>query len=213
MATSRRRATSATYRVLQTESQMTYVDGTPFGSRGGLAVVHNFPADGDYVFKAMLAHTISGELFGNTGIAVAGTNELLEVSVNGDRVAVLEVKANMSDAGEKGFVIDTPPIHINAGPQRVAVAFVPRFVGPVDDLMMPIDHTLVDLRIGTGFGITSSPHLQDVVVAGPVEGHGHLEHAQPASGCSRAVPRPPTKSFRAPRTPCAGWPRRRSVAP
>ena len=168
-------ATSATYRVLQVESQVHYVDGTPFGSRGGLAVSHNFPADGDYVFKAMLAHTISGELFGNTGIATAGTSELLEISVNGERAALLEVPATMSDAGEKGFVIDTPPIHITAGPHRLAAAFVPRFVGPVDDLIMPIDHTLVDLRIGTGFGITSMPHLQDLVVAGPMKVTGISE--------------------------------------
>ena len=168
-------ATSATYRVLQTESQMRYVEGTPFGSRGGLAVTHNFPADGDYVFKAMLQRTISGELFGNTGIATAGSNELLEISVNGDRVALLEVVASMSDASEKGFVIDTPAIHIKAGPQRIAAAFVPRFVGPVDDLMMPIDHTLVDMRIGTGFGITSSPHIQDLVIAGPMKVTGISE--------------------------------------
>ena len=44
--------TSATYRVLQVESQMRYVEGTPLGSRGGIAVVHNFPADGDYKFTA-----------------------------------------------------------------------------------------------------------------------------------------------------------------
>jgi len=167
--------TSATYRVLQTESQMRYVEGTPFGSRGGLAVTHNFPADGDYVFKAMLQRTISGELFGNTGIATAGSNELLEISVNGDRVALLEVVASMSDASEKGFVIDTPAIHIKAGPQRVSAAFVPRFVGPVDDLMMPIDHTLVDMRIGTGFGITSAPHIQDLVIAGPMKVTGVSE--------------------------------------
>ncbi len=151
---------------------MRYVEGTPFGSRGGLAVTHNFPADGDYVFKAMLQRTISGELFGNTGIAMAGSNELLEISVNGDRVAVLEVLASMSDAGEKGFVIDTPAIHIKAGPQKIAAAFVPRSVGPIDDLMMPIDHTLVDMRIGTGFGITSAPHIQDLVIAGPMKTTG-----------------------------------------
>jgi cytochrome c553 len=161
--------TSATYRVLQVESQMRYVEGTPFGSRGGLSVVHNFAADGDYVFKAMLVRTISGELFGNTGIAVAGSNELLEISVNGDRVALMEVTAGMSDAGEKGLTSETAPIHIKAGPQRISAAFVPRSVGPVDDLMMPIDHTLVDLRIGTGFGITSAPHLQDIVIAGPLK--------------------------------------------
>jgi mono/diheme cytochrome c family protein len=162
-------ATSATYRVLQVESQMRYVEGTPLGSRGGIAVVHNFPADGEYKFTALLQRTISGELFGNTGIAMAGSNELLEVSINGERAAVLEVKASMSDAYERGFEIDSPPIHVKAGPQRIAAAFVPRFVGPVDDLMMPIDHTLVDMRIGTGFGVTALPHIQDLVITGPMK--------------------------------------------
>jgi mono/diheme cytochrome c family protein len=162
-------ATSATYRVLQVESQMRYVEGTPLGSRGGIAVVHNFPADGEYKFTSLLQRTISGELFGNTGIAMAGSNELLEISINGERAAVLEVKASMSDAFERGFEIDTPLIHVKAGPQRIAAAFVPRFVGPVDDLMMPIDHTLVDMRIGTGFGITSAPHIQDLVITGPMK--------------------------------------------
>ncbi|MGE3471497.1 MAG: DUF1592 domain-containing protein [Vicinamibacterales bacterium] len=160
--------TSATYRVLQTESQMSYVEGAPFGSRGGLVVTHNFPADGDYVFKAMLQHTISGELFGNTAIATAGSNELLEISLDGERAAVLEVPPTMSDATEQGFVIEAPAVHITAGPHKIAAAFVPRFVGPVDDLMAPIDHTLVDLRIGTGFGVTALPHLQDVVIEGPM---------------------------------------------
>ena len=165
-------ATSATYRVLQTESQMQYVEGAPFGSRGGLVVTHNFPADGDYVFKALLQRTISGELFGNTGIAMAGSNELLEVSINGERAALLEVRANMSDSFERGFEVDSPAIHIKAGPQKIAAAFVPRSVGPIDDLMMPIDHTLVDMRIGTGFGITSAPHIQDLVIAGPMKATG-----------------------------------------
>ncbi len=161
--------TSATYRVLQVESQMQYVEGAPLGSRGGIVVTHTFPADGDYKFTALLQRTISGELFGNTGIAMAGSDELLEVSINGERAAVLEVKASMSDAFERGFEIDSPVIHVKAGPQRIAAAFVPRFVGPVDDLMMPIDHTLVDMRIGTGFGITSVPHIQDLVISGPMK--------------------------------------------
>ncbi|MEZ5419136.1 MAG: DUF1592 domain-containing protein [Vicinamibacterales bacterium] len=165
-------ATSATYRVLQTESQMRYVEGAPFGSRGGLVVTHQFPADGDYRFTALLQRTITGELFGNTGIYVAGSNELLEISLNGERVAVLEIPATLSDATEKGFNIASPVIHVKAGPQWIAAAFVPRMSGPVDDLMMPIDHTLVDMRIGTGFGVTALPHIQDLVIAGPLKTTG-----------------------------------------
>ena len=38
-----------------TASQMRHVDGAPMGTRGGISVVHTFPADGDYVFKVVAA--------------------------------------------------------------------------------------------------------------------------------------------------------------
>jgi mono/diheme cytochrome c family protein len=161
--------TTATHRVLATENQMRYVEGTPFGSRGGTAFVHIFPADGLYRFDATLVRTVSGELFGNTAVHLAGKNERLEISVNGERAAVLEVDKAMNDTGEKGLTLSTPPIAIKAGPQRIAAAFVPRSIGPVDDLLVPIDQSLIDTRIGTGYGVTMAPHLQEIAVAGPMK--------------------------------------------
>jgi mono/diheme cytochrome c family protein len=167
--------TTATHRVLATENQLQYVEGTPFGSRGGTAFVHTFPADGLYKFQATLVRTVSGELFGNTAIYMAGKNELLDVSVDGDQVAVLEVDYGMSDAGDKGLTLETPPIAIKAGPHRIAAAFVPHSVGPVDDLIAPIGQTLIDTRIGTGFGVTTGPHLQELAVTGPMKVTGVSE--------------------------------------
>ena len=161
--------TTLTHRVLATENQMQYVEGTPFGSRGGTAFVHTFPADGLYRFQATLVRTVSGELFGNTAVYMAHKNELLVVSVNGERAAVLEVSEAMNDAGEKGLSLETPPIAIKAGPQRIAAAFVPRSIGPADDLLAPIDQTLIDTRIGTGYGVTMAPHLQEIAIAGPMQ--------------------------------------------
>src|SRR5215831_13796743 len=43
-----------TYHIARVVSQMRHVEGTPFGTRGGLAVTHDFPADGDYVFRLSL---------------------------------------------------------------------------------------------------------------------------------------------------------------
>jgi len=160
--------TTATYRVLATENQMRYVEGTPFGSRGGTAFVHTFPADGLYTIHATLVRTVSGELFGNTAVYMAGKNELIEIAVNGERAAVLEVHQAMNDTGETGLTLATPPIAIKAGPQRIAAAFVPRSIGPVDDLLVPIDQSLIDTRIGTGYGVTMAPHLQEIGIAGPV---------------------------------------------
>jgi mono/diheme cytochrome c family protein len=161
-------ASSATYRIPQFESQMRHVEGTPFGARGGLSVVHTFPADGTYVFQVILVRTVSGELFGNTAIALAERDEPVEILVNGDLVAMLHVQAGMSDADQKAMTVESPPVHIKAGAQRVAVVFPSHFAGPVDDLMIPIDSTLIDTRIGTGFGVTALPHIQDVTVQGPL---------------------------------------------
>ena len=41
--------TETTYKIDRTASQSDHVPGAPFGTRGGLSVVHNFPADGEYL--------------------------------------------------------------------------------------------------------------------------------------------------------------------
>jgi Protein of unknown function (DUF1592)/Protein of unknown function (DUF1588)/Protein of unknown function (DUF1585)/Protein of unknown function (DUF1587)/Protein of unknown function (DUF1595) len=164
-------ATSATYTVSEDESQMRHVDGTPFGTRGGIAFTHTFPADGDYVFKVNIHGTSTGELFGNTELYITHKDEPVVVCINGRPVARVMVNPYM-DGGQNhgnGLRLDTPPIHITAGQQQVAVAFLSRFAGPVDDLTAPIEHTLADSRIGTGYGVTALPHLQDVTIAGPFD--------------------------------------------
>ena len=53
------------YMVPKVVNQYRHVEGTPFGTRGGIAVTHNFPADGDYVFKLQLYYWYTGELVGS----------------------------------------------------------------------------------------------------------------------------------------------------
>jgi len=155
-------ASATTYKVPRTGSQMRHVEGAPFGTRGGMSVMHTFPADGEYSFRMQLHSIPTGQLFGST---VRG--ELLEVSLDGERVAVLEINPRMSEADPNGMNITTPKIHVKAGTQRVSAAFVARFDAVPDDLMPPIDHTLADSQIGAGFGITTLPHLREFAVTGP----------------------------------------------
>src|SRR5262249_47313017 len=54
----------AHYRVPKTASQLRRVDGAPFGTRGGVSVVHTFPADGDYQFRMELHGNADGFLYG-----------------------------------------------------------------------------------------------------------------------------------------------------
>jgi hypothetical protein len=154
---------STIYKVPRLESQLEHVEGAPFGTRGGISVVHTFPADGDYTFRLMLASIPTGPLYGS---GVRG--ELIEVSINGQRAAVLEINPRMSESDPTGMNLTTPPIAVKAGPQRVSAAFVVRTEAPVDDLLAPIEQSLADTQIGSGnSGVTALPHLREFAVIGP----------------------------------------------
>ncbi len=153
---------SSIYRVPRIASQKDRVAGAPVGTRGGLSVVHNFPADGEYVFHIMPYAAVEGEVFGRT----FGT-EQIEVSVDGARVALLTIDRWMSESEPTGLNIRSDSIYVTAGPKRVSVAFIRQFEGVVDDLVRPIDHTLADGQIGIGLGVTTQQHLQRLTVLGP----------------------------------------------
>ncbi len=154
-------STEAHYRVPKTASQLRRVDGAPLGTRGGIAVTHTFPADGDYIFRIDLHGNADGFLFGGPA-----SGEQIDVSINGERKAVLDVDPNMAEV-TTSLTLKTPPIHVAAGPQHIAAAFIQHFEGPVNDLIAPIDHTLADTQIGVAYGITTLPHLKDLSIVGP----------------------------------------------
>jgi len=156
--------TEATYKLDRTASQTGHVPGAPFGTRGGLSVVHNFPADGEYTFRMMLHSIPTGQLFGST---VRG--EQIEVSIDGARVSLLPINTRMSEADANGMNLQTLRVQVTAGPHRVSAAFIQKFEAPVDDLLAPIDHTLADTQIGSGYGITALPHLRDFAITGPLK--------------------------------------------
>ena len=62
----------------RTYSQWDRVDGAPQGTRGGFSVVHNFPADGDYIIKMAFQNTTTGGLSGNTT-----RGEKIDISIDG----------------------------------------------------------------------------------------------------------------------------------
>ena len=154
-------ATETNYRIPKTASQLRRVEGAPFGTRGGISTPHNFPADGDYVFKVELHSNACGVLFGGPN-----QGEQVEVSVDGERKALMNIDPRMAET-TTGLSLKTPPIHIKAGVHRVTAAFIQRFEGPVNDLVAPIDHTLADTQIGVAVGITTLPHVKDFSIVGP----------------------------------------------
>jgi hypothetical protein len=158
--------TSVTYKIGRTASQMRHVEGAPMGTRGGTSVVHTFPADGEYVVKMSMHNEPLGGIYGRTTMSTMDIKEQVEVSVNGERAALLDLNTRMSETDAKNNLeIKTPPIHISAGPQRISAAFIQRFDGPLDDLLVPLENTLADVNIS--FGVTALPHMRDMTILGP----------------------------------------------
>ena len=153
----------ATYSLPKTASQLARAEGAPLGTRGGISVMHTFPADGDYVFRLDMFAEPLGMLFGNTAVG-----EQIEVSINGERVAIFDIDPKMNET-TSSLSLKTASVHVQAGAQRVAAAFLQRFEGPVNDLVAPIEHTMADTEIGTAVGITTLPHLRNLAVVGPLK--------------------------------------------
>jgi len=151
--------TSTTFSLSSTTNQLRHVDGAPMGTRGGISVVQNFPADGEYVFTVKFQAATNGGLIGRRS-----ANEQIEVSINGERVALLDINPNMSETNG-GLSLRTGRIFVKAGAQRVSAAFIPKFSGLADDLVAPIEYTLAD-AIGAP-QLFQVPHLQDFTITGP----------------------------------------------
>lgn len=202
---------STVYKLPRLASQWDRVAGAPTGTRGGLSEVHNFVADGEYVFAVSLHAIPTGQLFGSD----APFDELIEVSINGERVATIPVDRWMSQADPNNMVLKTPPIPVRAGPQRVSAAFLRTFEGPVNDNIAQIGHSIADTQIGSEQGITNVAHLRDLTVTGPYNPTGVSEtpSRRRIFGCrptspdeerpcaEQVVSRLATQAYRRPATP------------
>ena len=161
-----------TYAKSRAYSQWDQVEGAPYGTRGGFSVVHNFPADGDYVFRMAFQHTTTGGLSGSTI-----RNEQIEISIDGEPAAALAMDQWLRTSDPNGVNLEVEaPIFVRAGPHRVSAVFVRQFEGPVEDVLAPHEWSIVDTEIGDlGYGITALPHMRDLVVDGPYDVTGVSE--------------------------------------
>ena len=157
------KAVVETYHRTLTYSQMHHVEGTPFGTRGGIAVIHNFPADGEYVLKTTLVFTTNTFVFGSTS-----KGEQLEVSVNGERVALFDFNPDMKVDQD----LRTSPIKVKAGPQLISAAFLKKTEGPLESYVQPLERSLGDSASGSVPGLSSLPHVRDIGVNGPYNATG-----------------------------------------
>src|SRR5262245_14153622 len=91
-----------------------HVLGTPYGTRGGIAVEHVFPADGEYVLSLTFASGGSAR------------DEKIDFSIDGEQVFLLNynqqaIQQAAAADGRSFRLTATPPIKITAGQHHVAV--------------------------------------------------------------------------------------------
>ena len=130
----------------------------------------------------------------------------MDVSINGERVALLDVSPTMTETdfgqnkGQNGMEVRTPPIHIKAGPQRISAAFIQRLEGPADDLIAPVENTA---EASDGYGTINLPHMRDMTIVGPTKVTGVSEQVSRSEDLHVPADAPQPRKKRARRRSCA----------
>lgn len=151
-------ATTYTNSPLVSQHAWERVEGAPYGTRGGFSVLHNFPADGKYAFSMRFR------------LGYAQRFHDIDISIDGERVALLQYGGDIDYQGRKEFPIESEPVFITAGEHRLTAAFIRQQDGPYPDLLRPNERSLAG--IATGYGTTALPHLMQLTVEGPYEATG-----------------------------------------
>jgi hypothetical protein len=152
--------TLAVFDVPHDTSQNAYVEGLPFGTRGGMLIEHEFPADGDYFF------TVKGMTGYFTAVLGNVKGEKLEVTVDGERMYLYDWDSEIGRSEGNGG--RTPAIPIKAGFHKVGVTFLATSDLPDTGLNRSFVRTMNSP--GSIAGYTFYPHVGQVFIEGPYNG-------------------------------------------
>src|SRR5207244_2635682 len=158
---------STTYNVRDDLTHDHHIEWLTVGTRGGILIKHNFPVDGEYLFKFSLLKVNFGPQYGG-----AAKGEQLEMTVNGERVKLIDLRS-VPYYYIRGGAASGPAaplgvrLPLKAGPQTIVVTFIRKSAAYVDDLVQRFDATTADLQTGVQFGYTTMPHLSGVEILGP----------------------------------------------
>ena len=107
------------FRVADDLPQDDHLEGLPFGTRGGVRIPYNFPADGEYVVRVRLARQLGGQ---DRDIPRFHTEQQLELSLDRERLQVFTlppaVARSRRGQAQPGAAAQAPPPGAAAGAQR-----------------------------------------------------------------------------------------------
>ena len=147
----------AVFEVPADTAQNHHVDGLPFGTRGGILIKHQFPADGEYSF------TVKGVTGYFQAVLGGVLGEQLEVTVDGERVKVFDWDKEISSTTGLGKA--TPRVPVKAGLHTVGVTFLATNDVPGSELNRPFQRTMN--TPGSIPGFQFYPHVGQVTIEGP----------------------------------------------
>jgi hypothetical protein len=161
---------SDTYRVPQDLSQNQHVEGLPFGTVGGLQVLHTFPLNAEYEFRTQLYRTNLNIVRGlqypsEFEIAVDG-REVHRVTIGGneDLAAMFDKPTDTGDAVELRMRVRVP---VTAGPHEVTATFIENMAVKDTIRLQPFLRSSAD-----NFDWAGRPHIQTLAITGPFNAAG-----------------------------------------
>ena len=127
--------TEMTYIVDADNSQNVQLPGMPFNTRGGMAVEHNFPADGEYSFSMQ-----------NFGVGSYIPGEKLELSIDGERAHLFDytglgIFVGMGGDHDGSLDVTLP---VKAGTRMVGATFVATNFRPDIGLIQQYDRKSIE---------------------------------------------------------------------
>ena len=151
-------------------TQEDHVAGLPFGTRGGTAVEHTFPADGEYEIQVRLQR--------NRNENVEGLTEPhdVEITLDGERLALFTMEPSRNyvlQANAAYYADEGIDNHLNvrlaapAGPHVVGAAFIKKNSALIETTRQPYDaHFNMDRHP------RQQPAVRSVSIAGPFDPTG-----------------------------------------
>ncbi|PYS50263.1 MAG: hypothetical protein DMG13_21415 [Acidobacteria bacterium] len=143
-------------------SQNEHIDGLPFGTRGGMLIHHNFPADGEYLFQVALLRGTSEELFGRVS-----KEEKIELSIDGVRTRLFDIDTEEKNRTRVDNITQPMEVRVSvpAGLHSIGAAFVKRNYVEVEDVF---SSTYLRSSISVlDVSRTAVPHVSSVTIGGP----------------------------------------------
>jgi hypothetical protein len=165
-------ATSATYRARADLSQNEHIDGLPLGTRGGIAVRHNFPLDGEYLIKVRLWRVTADIIRG------LEDRHQVEISVDGARLKLATIGGpedehlSLTNSGASATDIDqrlSVRVPLKAGPHDVVATFLTDIESEAqdDNVLQPFIRSNYDVLDYRG-----EPVIDRITVEGPAKATG-----------------------------------------